>query len=214
MSKYVKREIENLMKVGSDNTLFSDSKKKCYPSPWWKFWEKRKIRSEISSDGCIGRKFDKKGNLIEVSYGKDSLDVKSKIITREISLSSYDPRGNFALRRILRTFPNGTYEESNYFRYGERHVLKGIVDDDGMYQDKTFEIFDAEGRLVDGGRFCQCEPVIAKGKLKGILQKRLSAEALKEKARKLDGLKGTNRINRSKELYSKVYEEMDRQRTS
>lgn len=203
MSKYIKKKIENLQELGTDETLFASSRKSYYKTPWWKFWERRKLQYETSKSG-ITREFDRKGNLVSISDGEDTLDVKTKVITR--TEFPYGGKQD-AKKRILRTFPNGKYEETNYFASGEKRVLKGNVDDKGVYYCHALVIFDATGRQVEG-RWSNDSKVVAKGKLKEVLQKGLSAGALEEKARQLEGLKGADRLKRSKELYSQAHKEM------
>ena len=227
MSKYVKKKTEDLMKIGSDKTLFSDSKKTYYPSPWWKFWDRDKrvksetttvmeegVRYSLMAGGYVEnttwngykREFDKEGNLVSVSRGGESLDVKSGIITINRELAYDAPSKS----NIVRIYPDGTYDDTFYLKDGRRTVSAGHVDDKGFFNANRIMEFDSKGKQTSSEWLGK--KVVAKGKLKEILQKGLSAGVLEEKARKLTGLKGTDRIKASKESYSDAREEMDKQK--
>lgn len=226
MSKYVKKKTEDLMKIGSDETLFSDSKKTYYPSPWWKFWDRDKrvksetttvmkegVRYSLMAGGYVRnatwngykREFDKEGNLVSVSRGEESLDVKSGIITINRELAHDAPSKS----NIVRIYPDGTYDDTFYFKDGRRMVSAGHVDDKGFFNANRIMEFDSNGKQTSSEWLGK--KVVARGKLKEMLQEGLSAGALEEKARKLKGLKGTSRINASKKSYSGAREEMHKE---
>jgi len=175
MSEYVKKKIEKLIKIGTNESLFEDSQKIYYKTPLWKFWGKKKVQYEVSPNGFIGRKFDRKGNLINVFYKKDNLDVRSKIIAANWDLPEACP----CKHHITRTFSNGSYDDTYYLKNGGKVVLAGFVDNNGVYEANRTMNFDANGKQIASkwlGR-----KTVATGELKEMLQMGLSAQGLKDK---------------------------------